>query len=289
MELSIPFKLQYITPDGETFNFVNGRRSMVFDMTGWGAGTQEFMTTHSPFQHGNTVTNVRMQERKIRFTLRTNGGCRDMYWAIRRNLLDAARISRTDFDLPEPGELRLIYLEDGIRKYRSVKGFFTRGLVYDNPNAWDEYSIQEDMEFTAHDPIVFDPNINTLTNSDSSPTNTFDINYEGTWDTGPDIEILGPFTDVSIYNVDTGYFVYVVYTVPNYETLVVSLSGAEKGIYLKESNTSLISYITPSSSLMNVNFRPAPQAENGRNRFVFGFTSGSPTYSLTWHDRYQGI
>ena len=70
---------------------------------------------------------------------------------------------------------------------------------------------------------------------------------------------------------------------------MVSLSGAEKQIYLKESNISLISYITPSSSLMNVNFRPAPQANNGRNRFVFGFTSGSPTYSFTWHDRYQGI
>jgi hypothetical protein len=70
---------------------------------------------------------------------------------------------------------------------------------------------------------------------------------------------------------------------------VVSLSGAEKQIYLKESNISLISYITPSSSLMNVNFRPSPQAESGRNRFVFGFTSGTPTYSFTWYDRYQGI
>lgn len=289
MGINQTYKLQYITPDGETINLVNGRKSTVFNMTGWGAGTTEFMTTHSPFQHGTSVTNMRMQERKIRFTLRTNGNCRDVYWGIRKGLIDAARISRTDFDMPIPGELRYIYMHDGVRTYRSVKGFFTRGLVYDNPNQWDEFSIQEDLEFTAFDPIIFDPNTHTLTDSDTALAGTFDINYTGTWPTAPDIEILGPFTDVSIYNVDTGYYVYVVYTVPNYETMVFSLSGPEKNIYLETSGISLISYITPSSSLMNMDFRPIPHAQNGRNRFVFGFNSAAPSYTFTWTDKYQGI
>lgn len=88
---------QLVTPDGDVYDLVaasqHGR--WVLSSAGWGMPGIEWLTQSSPFQHGATVYDYRLQPRVLQLLVRQSYCNRDEYWAGRQALINALRPNRT--------------------------------------------------------------------------------------------------------------------------------------------------------------------------------------------------
>lgn len=88
---------QLVTPDGQVYDLTAPSRQgrWVLNSQGWGMPGVEWLTQQTPFQHGSSVLDYRLQPRVLQLMVRQNFCKRDDYWSGRQALIDAVRPNRT--------------------------------------------------------------------------------------------------------------------------------------------------------------------------------------------------
>lgn len=151
---------QYIAPDGAIYHFETSDKFLMTE-TGLGMPPIDYITQRGPFQHGETVLDYRLRPRVVQLVHRRNTCSRDEYWEARADILNLLRPNRSAYGSISTGVLRKI-LADGTQRDLNVMieqgpEFAPRSL-----EQWDEYGIYETLRFIAHDPIFYDPEVQSV-------------------------------------------------------------------------------------------------------------------------------
>ncbi len=313
--MSIPFGVQqiefdqYISPDGEVYRFSNAQdQFLISGIGGMGMPELEYRTQRGPFQHGSTPLGVILEPRLIQLLHRGQGRDRTQYWDKRSELLDAIRPNRQVVGQFNPGTLRKI-LPD--RSKRDICVFINDGPSFQGSQQgrWDEWAYQEALQFIAHDPTVFDPDMNSqnltldsfaqdiefpftfpVTFLSNSLAVSDNITYTGTWLSYPTIFLTGPMRNPIFRNNTTGEKIEFNLTLAANRVVTVSLQYGNKTVE-DDLGNNLIGTITTDSDLASFHLEPAPGAPLGVNGFGVSaseITSASKM-SLQWFTRYIGI
>ncbi len=167
---------QYISPDGKTYELHTASKHgrWVIQSQGWGMPEIEYITQRGTFQHGETVKDFFLRPRVIQLLINQSFCDRDGQWDGRAALLDAIRPNRQlTATGVTPGTLRRI-LSDGSR--RDLKVFIEQGPSFDpDPSGYREHSFKEVLRFIAHDPVVFDPTLQSYVDDFSSRSFELDL------------------------------------------------------------------------------------------------------------------
>lgn len=228
------------------YSFDDRDTFFLYDFTGWGMPSIDYITQQGTYQHGQTVLDYRLQPRTIQLTHRKLGNCRQNYWDNRYMLVDRLRPNFQLANTFEPGRLRKI-LPDG--SIRDIRVLIEQGPAFAprSVDSWDEYAFTETLRFIAHNPIIFNPAVNTaswvlgsLDNlifwefttwdnrlvfegddldsggiwfGEGSIGDIINVNYTGTWLSYPTIIITGPINVPSITNNTTSETIELNYNV----------------------------------------------------------------------------
>lgn len=307
-------KIQFITPDGLKYELHDPPKRAIMEMNGWGIPEANISATQGPFQHGLTPLSIRLPHREITMTIRRNGCSRNDYWAIRRDLNNHLRLSRTNLNLPVPSHLRR-YLSDG--RIRQLDVMIASGPGYsEGGDTWDGFSFMEELTFIAHNPIIYYPVQRTASTSSLACTPTAQlqfpfafggslltfgtnicvgtdslyVNYEGDWEEFPTITVTGPGDDFMIEHAQTGMKIMLDYSIAAGETITFDLTYNKKTI-INNFGVSLLGYLTEDSNLGAFSLQPDPIASNGLNTLdisIFNATTDT-NVQVAYYDRYQGI
>lgn len=313
--ISIPFGMkqiefdQYRSPDGEIYRFSNAQdQFLISGINGMGMPGLNYRTQRGPFQHGSTPLGVILEPRLIQLLHRGQGSCRSGYWDKRSELLDAIRPNRQVVGEFNPGTLRKI-LPD--RSKRDICVFINDGPSFRGSvqGRWDEWAYQESLQFIAHDPTIFDPDMNqqnfTITNSSGDILFAFDfpftflsdattenntVTYSGTWLSYPTFILIGPLTNPIIRNLTTGEKIELNTIIASGSTVTINLQYGNKTVE-NGVGTNLIGTVTTDSDLATFHLAPNPEAPLGVNSFgvvAEDFTSDSQI-KIQFFTRYIGI
>lgn len=306
-------KLVYFTPDGVDFNLHEPPLNAVLLYEGDGLPDVVYSTTRGPFQHGNSVVELRAEPRTIDVEIRRNGCSRNEYWEIRRLLNNILRPNRTDMNNPDPGVLRRISSNGEIR---DLDCYVTRGPLYRgrNPDGWDEFSVQETLRFTGNNPIFYDPTVRVGSTTDFTATTTTDlvfpfsfpfifgssiptisksisILYTGTWEEYPRIVITGPATDLTLTHQSLGTVIsFAGFTIPAGTIVTLDLTYAKKTIF-DQFGVSWIGKISEDSDLVAFRLEADPVVANGSNVIVVALNSGNTDtrIDIEYKHRFAGL
>lgn len=288
------------------YSFHNNADRALLSFTGWGMPDIEYITQRGPYQHGRTIVDYRLQPRVVQYTYRQTGGCRDDYWDNRYGLINAIRPNRGAPGCVERGRLRKV-LSDG--SVRDLYVMVERGPRFQARGTdWDEWSITETIRFVAHDPVVFNPALQSASWTISSTSQlvfpiTFpiffgseiidsdlDITYDGTWLTYPIITIVGPLHGTIITNESTDEVIRFEYDIPAGTTITMNLDYGVKTV-VDQDDTSLIGSVGADSDLATFHIAPAPEVAGGVNTItVQGSNADANTaVTISWLDKYIGI
>lgn len=308
----------------EVYEFDDRVKLFENSFTGYGMPGISYITQRGPFQHGESVLDYRLEPRIIQLVHRRRGQCRQGYWDNRSDLINFIRPNRQLANSFERGRLRRILPNGTIRDlYVLIQGgpkFNARST-----GEWDEFDFQESLRFVAHDPILFDPVLNTaswvLESTEnlifyeavnwedrlvfvgddldsggiwfggSSIGDALNVTYNGTWLAYPTIIITGPLSTPRIFNNTTDEKIQLDYDVSAGETVTVNL---EYGIKTVENNfgTNLIGTVSTDSDVSTFHIAPDPEATGGVNELVvFGDDAvvGVTEVRITYNERYIGI
>jgi hypothetical protein len=127
--------------------------------SGWATPPINYITQRGTFQHGETVKDYFLQPRTIQLLIDQSFCGREEQWDGRAALLNAIRPNRQlTATGVTPGTLRRI-LPDG--SIRDLKAFISDGPAFDPDlgDGWQSYSFKEVLRFIAHDPVIYDPTV----------------------------------------------------------------------------------------------------------------------------------
>ncbi len=150
-----------------------------------------------------------------------------------------------------------------------------------------------DAESVAELEMVVDPTVDTLhlTFGSSLISQTFNVNYPGTWKTFPRIIIVGPLDNFRIDNLTTGEHIELTFNIPPGRTVTIDLRSGRKTV-VDDLGTNLIGTVTADSQLGTFHIAAAPEAPLGVNQFrITGVSAeeGTSQVTLEWLNRYYGI
>ncbi len=299
-----------ITDWSEVYTFDNSiDRFLLSTATGTGMPDIEYITQRGPYQHGETVLDYRLRPRTIQLNHRRNACDRYSYWEVRADMLNLMRPNYHLGDQFGPGRLRKI-LPDG--SIRDIYVLFDDGLPFSSSSSvWDEFSVEEQIRWIAHDPIFFNPDGSsqewTLTDLDhwilpwTFPgeflfgsgvlSETIDITYTGTWLTYPTVVFVGPMITPRIENLTTDEKIELNYIIPSGRYVTVDLGYGNKTV-TDDLGTNLFGVITSDSDLAEFHLAPHPEATNGVNQIrvvASGLTVGVSSVYLYWNEKYIGM
>jgi len=293
----------------EVYTFDNSvDRFLLSTATGTGMPTIEYITQRGPYQHGETVLDYRLRPRTIQLNHRRNACDRYSYWEVRADMLNLMRPNYHTGDQFGPGRLRKI-LPDG--SIRDIYVLFDDGLPFSSSSSvWDEFSVEEQIRWIAHDPIFFNPVTSSVSwtlddlNHWILPwtfpgeflfgggiiSETVDVTYTGTWLTYPTIVFVGPMNVPKLENLTTGEKIELNYNIPAGTVITVDLAYGVKTVTDNFGNN-LFGVITSDSDLANFHIAPHPEATNGINQLravASNLTYGSSGVYVYWNTRYIG-
>jgi hypothetical protein len=304
----------YVTPDGVRYPLHNPPKRTVLGAEGWGMLPISVETTSGPYQHGVDALSYRGTPRTITITIRFNECGRRELRDRQRELLNILRPSRTNLNNPTPGTL-IWYLANGAIFAASVQA--TDGPGFPNRSGgWDEFAIQDTIEFTAFNPVLFDPTLKTGTVSDFSPIITANtelsfpisfpisfgvppqirvlknlpINYLGDWLEYPTMLLTGPAALPKITNAATGIYIELNYTLVAGEIVTYDLSYGQKTI-TSSINGDLGGYVVAGSETAQFALQPDPIVAGGVNTIQVRVDHGTIATQLVvqYYNRFTGV
>lgn len=299
-------KIQYISPDGQAYNIHTPPKRSILEMDGWGMSPKNLFTTSGPFQHGETVIGIRLAPRTIRMLVRHNGCSRSDFWGVRDTILDLIRPNRVSLVNPSPGRLRYQYLRNGVRQVRDLDVYLNRGYTFESKRGqWDEFSVQEEVEFIAHNPVIYDPtlitvNVTAFVEGLVLPL-TFpfvlgaygalqNITYTGSFESYPTLEVTGPADCFTIINTTTDTRISLDYTISAGEIVTFDLGYDIKSV-TNNFGSNLLGYLTSNTDLGGFRLETAPTAPVGVNAlqiYLEGPTAATAV-AVKYYRNYIGI
>lgn len=304
-------RYQFRTPDGLVFELHDPPNRAVISSEGWGLLPVQAETTRGPYQHGHTLLGVRGEPRSISVVVRFNGCTRENYWDLRNSINEAFRPNRTNMNNPTLGRLTRIFPDGRVRAVDLIR---VGGLDFPPRDGWDEFSVQDTIDFVAYDPSLYDPSLKTASLIDFTPavlpntslkfpmlfpftlgtsdsmrvTKSTTITYPGTWSSFPTITVTGPGSDLLITNLDTGKFLHYEGEIVAGEIITFDLAYDTKTV---SSSTGLPVILTDDSNVAEFSIAESPTAPNGQNRIEARINGGSVAtrIDLSYYNRYAGI
>jgi phage-related protein len=307
-------KFRFVTPDGAVLELNDPPARAVLSAEGFGMLPISQETTRGPYQHGTTLLGVRGEPRQITLLIRFNGCSRNNYWDLRDTLNSAFRPNRTNMNNPIPGTLYRHLYNGQIRAIDVVRA---SGLNYPPRDGWDEFSVQDTIDFVATNPIFYDPTPVTEIMSDFSPivtanasltfpmtfpftlgvpdqtrvTKTEVITYTGDWEEYPFIVVTGPGENLRIVNSTTGIEIFFEnYVLDDGETITINLSYDNKSA-VSSKGYSVLGWLTDESKIELFSIQPDPIAAGGVNTIEITIENGSVNseVELTYYKRYASV
>lgn len=298
---TIKERLVYIKPDGVKYGLHAPPSRVVTSEEGFGAPPLQYIVEEAPFQHGDTVRDYRLQARNVQLVVMQNFLSRADYRNGRATFLDALRPNRI-LDFNTQGKL-LYYLANGDKRQLDVVVESGPGFA-PSQGGWREWSFTEVVRFVAHDPLWYDPQIQSLVFSDIDPTFVFpvtfpitfgafgastQITYDGTWLSYPTFVVTGPLAGFRIENVSTNKLIQLDYSLPAGYTMTITLHGRKT--ITRSDGMNLMGYLSPDSDLATFALLPEPEVTDGINSLRVGGSGASGTSQVViyWYKRYYGI
>lgn len=262
---------------------------------GLGATPRELITEDSPWLDGTSVEDDFALPRSIMLPMGINAVTRtDMLGQLRE--FGAAMRTRAPGGKPAPGELELA--QDDGRRFR-VTCYYMRGLPDEETvdtggdTNWVRFQLQllapdpywhkaepTMMRWQFGDPVPFlgDPFL-PLRISASSAASTTILNggsedAYGTW------KVVGPGTDLTMLNQDTGEKTRIVETIPAGQTLTIVTEPSQVDIALQPSGTDWWGELVDGSTLWSI-----PAGKTNVALTLAGATSAS-SIELTFYERH---
>ena len=266
----------------------------------FGAPPINYITRSGYKQHGSTEIDYLLQSRTFDIDFFRAAACdRTTYWQNRAALLEIFRPNRG-------GQMTFrVNRVDG--SARALKVRATPGLRFGSQRT-NDFNVRETVNFTAFDPVWFDPTRNSLTVAATTSNDlvfpiTFPIQfgasgtlyiqsltYAGTWATYPTLILTGPYTNAVISNITTGFSIYMTIAIAAGETRTIDLTPGSQSIVDQNGNDAF-SDLGPISNLVNFNILPDPEIAGGVQTIqatLYG-ASGASGFSLQYYNRYIGI
>lgn len=300
----------------DVYEFHDQDQLFLYSFSGYGMPQIDYITQQGPYQHGETVLDYRLKPRIIQLVHKRIGGCRENYWDNRSDIINKLRPNMQFANSFGTGRLRKILPDESVRDLRVI---IQSGPVFSprNVDSWMEYDFQETIRFIAHNPILFNPSLESANWALSSFNNLIfyespnwtnravfpiwfggdvlseilNITYSGTWLAYPTIIITGPLETPRIYNNTTNEKIQLDYAVSVGETVTINLEYGQKTV-TNNFGSNLIGTISSDSDLASFHIAPYPEAPNGINEFEVvggGAVLGQTEVRLTWNTNYIGI
>lgn len=298
-------QLTFIRSDGEEFLLNMPPTRAVMNMTGWGKPVETMHSISGPFQHGNTVVSYRLNPRTISLDLYHRECSRDEWHTGRSRLVNQMGLNNASSNSPVSGVLKWEYFIDSVLITRCLDVFLTKGLGFTPLSGWQKNAVLESLEFTAPNPVIYDPTERTSTVSSftlglvfpatfpvvlGSYGGSATIVYTGTWETTPQIAITGPAAGVYIANATTGKEIRFDYSISGLETVTFTLTQNNVSV-VNNYGDDLISYVLDESDLNEFNLQPSSIVAGGSNviNVYVGGAAVPTTVVLTYLNRFYGI
>lgn len=296
----------YIAPDGEEYDLSDWSKTFILKSSGHGMAPIEYRTSRGPFQSGETILDYVLRPRIVQYVHRITECNRSQYWAERERIQNLLRPNRQVAQSFVPGVLRKIR-QDGTKRDLSV--LIESGPEFtQNTDNWDEWGSTHTIRFIAHDPVYFDPNINSEAFSlaslselvfpitfpiwfgSSTINDTVNVAYAGTWLSYPIIYITGPINAPAIYNNTTGEMIGLEYNVPPGRLITINLNYGHKTI-LDDTGANLIGVLDTDSDFATFHIAPEPEAPSGVNQLrVMGSSATNATrVAIQFYTRFIGV
>jgi hypothetical protein len=201
------------------------------------------------------------------------------------------------------GQNKIRYLDCYISKGPGWTPSSVQGTSRDSTTYWDEFAIQELLEFTAFNPVYYDPKQKSVIII-STPELVFPITfpitfggldtnsaitYNGTWEEYPKFILTGPLTNPFIQHLDLGQIIHMNYVVAPGEIVNIDLTYGVKTI-ISSTNGNVISSLTDDSDIAGFHLGTANEVANGVNniRVQAGGPSSVSSIEMDWFERYFG-
>lgn len=297
--------IQFIRNDGAVIDLHSPPTRAVTAMSGWGMPEFASHQISGPYQHGTSFVSYRLAPRTINIAINYKGDSRGDWYRERNALLNQLGLNATSANLPVLGTLRWQYLNTaGAIITRDIDCYLNSGLLFTDKDGWREWNIAEPLEFIAPNPVIYDPEVieedftfvEGLVLPASFPivlgtligANT--ITYEGTWESYPIIEILGPTNGFFIWNFSADVIISMNYNISVGETVTIDLTSSVK-VVTNDLGQNLIKYITTDSDMGTFALYNNPILTNGTNIMYAGVYDNSVDTSVTikYTNKYYGI
>lgn len=292
-----------VTADGKAF-YVPDEENRFLAYVGYGAPTIEYITRRAYKQHGLTKVDSLLSARALTITLWKKAACSRLeYWQNRAALHDLLRPNRggsalLTLTLPDGGGKRSIYID------ANPGAAFTGA----DDNSW---ALDEPLEFTAFDPVWFDPDTVRSSPASELSTNlvfpiTFNddnivfgtsgtqfnvhITYLGSWPAYPVLTIKGPYTAVTIQNLQTLAIITLNVPIAGNEYRIITLAPNNLSV-VNELGADKFGDLGPLTNLVDFSIQPDPTVPGGVQTIQALFTGGSPAsqFIVEYNTRYYAI
>lgn len=292
-----------ITADGKAF-YVPDEDNRFLAYAGYGAPAIEYITRRAYKQHGLTKVDSLLSARSLTIQLWKKPACSKLeYWQNRAAVHDLLRPNRggsalLTLTLPEGGGKRAIYID-------ANPGAQFTGV---DDNSW---AIDEPLEFTAFDPVWFDPdtarsapaselsadlvfpihfNDSDIVFGTSGTQFNVPITYTGNWLAYPVLTIKGPYTSVTIQNLDTLAIITLNVPIVGNEYRIITLSPDNLSI-VNELGIDKFGDLGPLTNLVDFSIQPDPTVPDGIQTIQALMTGGSAAseFIVEYNTRYYAI
>lgn len=292
----------YIAPDGIQYPLFGGSR-VLMRFAGLGMPNINYITDSGPFVQGERVRDFKLDARIIDFVLYERGCSRQDRWDNLGNIVDSIRMNRGG-----AGKI-IIVLPDFSE--REIDAWILDGprVNWQGDSSLVPFDINEPLRFIAPYPIWSDPvESETIHTGDilssclplclstcigSAVINTsFDIDYIGTFESFPTIEITGSLDSPLIENVTTGKKIQFLYNIGVTEVVTVELTPDQALVY-NNFGDNLIGVIEDTNDLSTFSIEPeglnVPGGVNTIRLQGSGGTLGTTQILLLYEDMYLAV
>jgi hypothetical protein len=292
----------YISASGVEYRLHAPDTKWVLSSTGSGMPPVEYVSVRGPYQHGETLLGMHLRPRTVQLVIRQNGADRTDYWRLRAALLEGIRPNKQTPGTPlAAGKLR---------KYISIGQILDLDCVVhagpnfegSKPEAWDEWSIQEVLRFIALNPVYYNPlqlcvtfGVDVASAQECAQGFNFfvvgcggfnvpvEVEYTGTWEEYPTLEVTGPASNFRLDNLTTDEHIQLNYVLPDGARMFWDLAYGRKTIR-RDNGDNLLGFLTDSSDLGTWSLVPG----TNNIKVSANATSLGTSANLCYYRRYIG-